>query len=219
MSVCLLHQKLVNSLSPTVLANDLTVFCRKASKIEIIYSLLRRFEIASGLKVNNLKTEIHHPSFSQTSICSWPVVRTVKILGILYPTNSRLQINDTIDTLHGQLSFWKTLKLSLYTIITLINTYTKFQYTLPILDYDARDIKRINNPLFSASRCLLSSQKFGYSFELKLQKARLARIARIMKCVFNDINNIPTIYFAQNLVSKINPYGIFKIKPIPPTNT
>ena len=61
------------------------------------------------------------------------------------------------------------------------------------------------------------SQKFGYSFELKLQKARLARIARIMKCVFNDINNIPTIYFAQNLVSKINPYGIFKIKPIPPT--
>ena len=73
------------------------------------------------------------------------------------------------------------------------------------------------NPLFSASRCLLSSQKFGYSFELKLQKARLARIARIMKCVFNDINNIPTIYFAQNLVSKTNPYGIFKIKPIPPT--
>ena len=39
---------------------------------------------------------------------------------------------------------WKTLKLPLFTILTLLNTYTRFQYTLPILEYDARDIKRVN---------------------------------------------------------------------------
>ena len=122
--LCALHNERMSfapkigefSISHSAFADDLTVFCRKASKIEIIYSLLRRFEIASGLKVNNLKTEIHHPSYSQTSICTWPVVRTVKILGILYPTNSRLQLISTILSIHctvSTLSFWKNLKLSL----------------------------------------------------------------------------------------------------------
>ena len=225
------------AISHSAFADDLTVFCRKATKVKIIYNLLTLFERASGLRVNNLKTEIQHPTYSQSTISTWPVVRTTKILGILFPTKSRLQINNTIETLHGQLSFWKTLKLPLFTIITLINTYNKFQYTLPILDYDARDIKRVNklirwaigndpapfdptkryNPLFSAPRCLLSHQRFGFAFELKLQKARLARIARIMKCVSDVMNNIPDVYFAQNLISIANPDNIFKIKPIPPT--
>ena len=242
--LCALHNERLNfapkigaySISHSAFADDLTIFCRKASKVKLIYDLLCVFKKASGLKVNNLKTEIHHPTYSHSSICSWPVVRIIKILGILFPTKSRLQINDTIEKLHGQLSFWNTLKLPLFTILTLLNTYTRFQYTLPILEYDARDIKRVNrlvqwaisndssafvatkryNPLFSASRCLLSNQKFGFSFEVKLFTARLARLARIMCCINSDSKSIPTIYRAQKFVSMMNPTDIVKIKPIPP---
>ena len=38
-----------------------------------------------------------------------------------------------------------------------------------------------------------------------------------MKCVSDVMNNIPDVYFAQNLISIANPDNIFKIKPIPPT--
>ena len=134
-------------------ADDLAIFCRNLNNIEMIRDLLLLFETATGLKVNHSKTEIHHIDCFESSICTWPVVRTIKILGILFPTKSRTQINEVITKLHGQISFWKTLKLSLYTMLELLNSYNKLQYVLPILDWNATDVKRVNKLISWADLC------------------------------------------------------------------
>ena len=125
-------------------ADDLTIFVKRGYLILGIKNMLSLFEIASGLKVNNKKTEIYHCHSKEKSIYGWPVVQLIKILGIVFPTQNRIHINDTINNLHGQLAFWKKLQLPLYTKLVLLNTYVKFQYCLAFLDWNKRDIAKIN---------------------------------------------------------------------------
>lgn len=200
----------------TAYADDLTIFVRKAKKIKLIQKILFKFEKASGLKVNNIKTQILHNTEAKPKIRNWQVVKEIKILGILFPTSNRKQIKDSISKLHEQLAFWKRLKIPLYTKLILLNSYIKLQYVLPILDFKVKDIKKINklinwgisnhnsefkplakyNPLFSTRRCFLSNQNFGFNFLFRLQQAKLARIARIIALKADDY---PTIYYAQRL--------------------
>ena len=199
-------------------ADDLTIFVKRGYLILGIKNMLNLFESASGLRVNDKKTEIYHCHSKHKSIYDWPVVQLTKILGITFPTQNRIHINDTIDKLHGQLAFWKKLKLSLYTKLILLNTYTKFQYCLAFLDWNKKDIGKINklihwalghhiedfepskryNSLFSGYRCSISKQAIGFAFEHRLWKARLARVARI---ICTEKMNLPIIYEAQNLTN------------------
>ena len=66
--------------------------------------MLWLFERASGLKVNSKKTEILHATQPASSLCDWPIVRDLKILGIFFPISSRKQIELTMETLHNQIS-------------------------------------------------------------------------------------------------------------------
>ena len=93
--------------------------------------ILSTFELISGLKVNQKKTVIYHSKDNSVSICDWQLVKSIKILGILFPTSSREHIKTTTNNLQNQLAFWKRLKIPLYTKIVLLNTYTKFQFSLP----------------------------------------------------------------------------------------
>ena len=108
--------------------------------------------------------------------------------------------------------------MSLYTKLILLNTYTKFQYCLAFLDWNKKDIGKINklihwalghhledfepskryNSLFSGYRCSISKQAIGFAFEHRLWKARLARVARI---ICTDMINLPIIYEAQKLTN------------------
>ena len=197
-------------------ADDLTIFCRNLNNIKMIRDLLLLFESA---------TEIHHIDCSESSICTWTCYQNT-----WHSTKSRTQINEVISKLHGQISFWKTLKLSLYTMLVLLNSYNKFQYVLPILDWNATDVKRVNKliswavgnepsfipskqyrPLFSTTRSLLSSQQFGFSFDLRLKKSRLARLARML-CI--DKVNITDMFNANNVLTTSN---VYSVKPIPPS--
>ena len=202
----------------TAFADDLTIFCRRSVEVIGIKRMLSYFETATGLKVNSKKTEIYHIHYNEPTICDWPVVRFIKILGIIFPTQNRMHIHDTIDKLHGQIAFWKRLKLPLYTKLVLLNTYTKFQYCLNMLDWSKNDISKVNklihwamnnsdesdfipskryNALFSAYRCSISPQQIGFCFEHKLWKAQLARLARIVNVKHC---NMPPIFVAQNLM-------------------
>ena len=211
-------------------ADDLTIFCKRGYLLLGIKNMLDLFEIASGLKVNHKKTEVYHCHCKDKFICNWPVVKLIKILGIVFPTQNRIHINDTIDKLHAQLAFWKKLKLPLYTKLILLTTYVKFQYCLAFLDWNRKDINKINklihwaigndtgdfepskryNALFSAYRCSISNQTIGFAFEHRLWKARLARIARI---ICTNSTNLPIIYTAQNL----NIDDVYSLRKIPRT--
>ena len=238
---CLNHHK--SQFAPTInhvhvshsaYADDLSIFVKRSSNIKFIKDTLSCFEFISGLKVNCKKTHILHQSDDTDKIEDWAIVRESKILGILFPTSNRKQIDDTITKLHDQLAFWKRLKLTLYTKIILLNTYTKFQFTLSILNYLDKDVKKINklidwglsnkdtefitsykyNPLFSCRRSYLSKQQFGFHFEHRLNQAQLARISRITHMHFS---NVPSIYFAQGLNSIIGvPEDVNMLDIIPP---
>ena len=215
-------------------ADDLSVFVRHASKVKFVKDVLSKFETTSGLKVNAKKTHILHSSDDSESIESWEIVKETKILGVLFPTSNRNQIIETITKLHDQLAFWKRLKLPLYTKIILLNSYTKFQYSLSILDYLDKDTKKINklvdwglsnrndefkplnkyNPLFSCRRSYLSKQNFGFHFSHRLQQAQLARISRITHM---KESNIPSLYYAQGLKSIIgDPSKVNTFDTVPP---
>ena len=174
-----------------------------------------------------------HLTDSSGHINGWKIVKEIKILGITFPTSSRFHIKDTIHKLQNQPTFWKRLKLPLYTKLVLLSTYTKFQFTLPILNFTERDVKKIvnlvnwgisnhnedfkpkqrYNPLFSTRRCFLSSQNFGFHFEAKLQQAQLARVARIINI---SPHNTPAIYYAQRL-HKLSTHNIKTFKHTPST--
>ena len=103
--------------------------------------------------------------------------------------------------------------------------------TLPICNFTKFDIKKVvnlvnwgissnneefkpkknYNPLFSTRRCLLSKQNFGFHFQLKLEQAQLARVARIMT---TSHINTPRIYRAQKL-NKLNSENINSFSNIP----
>ena len=221
-------------ISHSAFADDLTIFIKNEKHFQRVKDLLDLFQHASGLKVNNKKTEVLHNTYNlQSTFCTWPIVRSIKILGVLFPIQSRLQINDTLDKLQGQISFWKRLKLPLYTKLILLTTYTKFQYHLSLLDWTAKDVSKVNklihwafkndnadfeptkryNSLFSATRCSASKQAIGFDFDLRLKKARLARVYRIMRTEWKDT---PTIFLAQRL-HLLNVENIFTFKNFPPT--
>ena len=118
-------------------ADDLTIFVKRGYLVLGIKNMLNLFESASGLRVNDTKTEIYHCHSKHKSIYDWPVVQLTKILGITFPTQNRIHINDTIDKLPWSINMiWKKLKLSLYTKLILLNTYTKCSilFSIPRLE-------------------------------------------------------------------------------------
>lgn len=147
-----------NIIKQVIFADDLTIFFRNKSSFHILQSLLSDFYFASGLKINDEKTEVLGlgscvPLKDDFGVAE--IKETIKILGIYFTYNNtnfkRFNFDSILDFIRCTFTRWKWRGLTIIGKIQIIKTFIipKILHCTSAIAPDKEFIKEVNRVLYS----------------------------------------------------------------------
>jgi exonuclease III len=142
----------------TQYVDDLTVFVENINSANQVFTILKKFHKAAGLKINMDKTEAMWLGRDRASIekpikIKWPK-EPIKALGIYLSYNEldaeRANFDNKIEKLKRQLHWWKARDLSLLGRVLIVKTIalSKFTHLASIIVIPQKVIKEVNSLIY-----------------------------------------------------------------------
>ena len=146
------HQKLC------LYADDMTCTLAHKKSAERVFQIMRDFEIISGLKLNESKTQglwlgKNRLNTSTPLGIEWPTT-PVRGLGVYFTYDREKFIeynfNDKLSKMKQHLDLWKMRKLSIFGKVLIVKTLgvSKFSFLATVVHIPTEIVKRVNNIIF-----------------------------------------------------------------------